>query len=43
MAIWIAISVALDLLENPNEWWTVLRQRLAEKDAARSSQIDTAA
>ena len=27
----IAIAVALDLLEHPDEWWNVLRQRLAER------------
>jgi hypothetical protein len=29
-----AIAVALDLLEHPDEWWSVLRQRLAASDAA---------
>ena len=28
------IAVALDLLENPDEWWSVLRQRLAERRRA---------
>ena len=32
-----AIAVALDLLEHPDEWWSVLRQRLAASDAARLS------
>jgi hypothetical protein len=31
----IAIAVALDLLEHPDEWWSVLRQRPAASDAAR--------
>ncbi|HEY4780791.1 MAG TPA: hypothetical protein VIH54_03170 [Chthoniobacterales bacterium] len=41
----IAIAVALDLLEHPDEWWSVLRQRLAASDAARLSRnaTDTAA
>jgi hypothetical protein len=41
----IAIAVALDLLENPDEWWNVLRQRIAASDAARLSRnaIETAA
>jgi hypothetical protein len=32
-----AIAVAMDLLENPDEWWSVLRQRLAANDVARQS------
>jgi hypothetical protein len=32
-----AIAVATDLLENPDEWWSVLRQRLAANDIARQS------
>jgi hypothetical protein len=41
----IAIRMALDLLENPDQWWNVLRQRLAASDAARSSRnaVETAA
>jgi hypothetical protein len=36
-----AIAAAVDLLENPDEWWSVLRQRLAASEAARlSSGID---
>ena len=31
------IAAALDLLENPDEWWNVLRQRLAASEAARQS------
>jgi len=31
----IAIAVALDLLEHPDEWWSVLPQRPAASDAAR--------
>ena len=42
-----AIAVAMDLLENPDEWWSVLRQRLAARDAARqqssSISVDIAA
>jgi hypothetical protein len=37
----IAIAVALDLLEHPDEWWSVLRQRLAASDAARLSRLGT--
>jgi hypothetical protein len=40
-----AIAVAVDLLENPAEWWSVLRQRLAARDAAQqssSTSVDTA-
>jgi hypothetical protein len=29
------IAAALDLLENPDEWWNLLRQRLAASEAAR--------
>ena len=32
-----AIAVAMDLLENPNDWWSVLRQRLAANDVTRQS------
>jgi hypothetical protein len=32
-----AIAVALDLLENPDEWWNMLSQRLAASEAARLS------
>ena len=41
----IAIAVALDLLEHPDEWWNVLRQRLAASEAARLTEnaTDTAA
>jgi hypothetical protein len=41
-----AIAVAMDLLENPDEWWSVLRQRLAASDVARQSSgisVDIAA
>jgi hypothetical protein len=41
-----AIAVAMDLLENPDEWWSVLRQRLAANDVARQSSgmsVDIAA
>jgi hypothetical protein len=41
-----AIAVAMDLLENPDEWWSVLRQRLDARDAARQSSaisVDIAA
>jgi len=41
-----AIVVAMDLLENPDEWWSVLRQRLAANDVARQStgmSVDIAA
>jgi hypothetical protein len=41
-----AIAVAMDLLENPDEWWSVLRQRLAARDVARQSSaisVDIAA
>jgi hypothetical protein len=40
-----AIAVALDLLENPDEWWNMLSQRLAASEAARLSRnaIQTAA
>jgi hypothetical protein len=41
-----AIAVAMDLLENPDEWWSVLRQRLAARDVARRSSamsVDIAA
>jgi hypothetical protein len=41
-----AIAVAMDLLENPDEWWSMLRQRLAVKDVARQSRgisVDIAA
>jgi hypothetical protein len=31
------VAAALDILENPDEWWSVLRQRLAASDAARLS------
>jgi hypothetical protein len=39
------IAVALDLFENPDEWWNVLSQRLAASEAARLSghAIETAA
>jgi hypothetical protein len=40
-----AIAVAMDLLENPDEWWSVLRQRLAAREVARqsgSTSVDTA-
>ena len=40
------IAVALDLFENPDEWWRVLRQRLAAREVARQSSgisIDIAA
>jgi hypothetical protein len=40
-----AIAVAMDLLENPDEWWSVLRQRLAAREVARQSSsisVDTA-
>jgi hypothetical protein len=30
-----AIAVAIDLLADPDAWWSVLRQRLAARDAAR--------
>jgi hypothetical protein len=36
----------MDLLENPDEWWSVLRQRLAANDVARQSSgmsVDIAA
>jgi hypothetical protein len=41
----MAIAVALDLLEHPDAWWSVLRQRLSASDAARLSRnaTDTAA
>ena len=29
------IAVAVDLFENPDEWWNVLIQRLAASEAAR--------
>jgi hypothetical protein len=32
------IAVALDLLENPDEWWNVLSQRLAASEEARLSR-----
>jgi hypothetical protein len=32
-----AIAVAMDLLESPDEWWSVLRQRLAASEVARQS------
>jgi hypothetical protein len=32
-----AIAVAMGLLENPDEWCSVLRQRLAASDVARRS------
>jgi hypothetical protein len=32
-----AIAVAMDLLENPDQWWSVLRQRLATREIARQS------
>jgi hypothetical protein len=41
-----AIAVAMDFLENPDEWWSVLRQRLAANDVARQStdmSVDIAA
>ena len=41
-----AIAVAMDLLENPDEWWSVLRQRLAASEVARQSSgtsVDIAA
>ncbi len=41
-----AIAAAMDLLENPDEWWSVLRQRLAANDIARPSSginLDNAA
>jgi hypothetical protein len=41
-----ASAVAMDLLENPDEWWSVLRQRLTARDAARQSSsigVDIAA
>jgi hypothetical protein len=41
-----AIAVAMDLLENPNDWWSVLRQRLAAREVARQSSgmsVDIAA
>jgi hypothetical protein len=41
-----AIAVAIDLLENPDEWWSMLRQRLAANDVARQSSgmsVDIAA
>jgi hypothetical protein len=41
-----AIAVAMDLLENLDEWWSVLRQRLAARDVARQSSaisVDIAA
>jgi hypothetical protein len=41
-----AIAVAMDLLENPDEWWSVLRQRLAASEVARQSsgiRVDIAA
>jgi hypothetical protein len=41
-----AIAVAMDLLENPNEWWSVLRQRLAAREVAQQSSgmsVDIAA
>jgi hypothetical protein len=31
------VAAALDILENPDEWWSVLRQRLAASEAARLS------
>jgi hypothetical protein len=31
------IAAASDLLENPDEWWNVLRQRLAASEAGRQS------
>jgi hypothetical protein len=40
-----AIAVAMDLLENPDEWWSMLRQRLAAREVARqsgSTSVDTA-
>lgn len=41
-----AIAVAMDLLENPDEWWSVLSQRLAASEAERQSgsiNVDIAA
>ena len=32
-----AIAAAMDLLENPDEWWSVLRQRLAANDITLQS------
>jgi hypothetical protein len=32
-----AIAVAMDLLENPDEWWFVLRRRLAASEVERQS------
>jgi hypothetical protein len=32
-----AIAVAMDLLENPDEWWSVLRRRLAASEVERQS------
>ena len=31
-----AIAVAMDLLEDPDEWWSVLRQRLAASESRGS-------
>ena len=34
------VAAALDILENPDEWWSVLRQRLAASAAARLEGVD---
>jgi hypothetical protein len=37
------VAAALDILENPDEWWSVLRQRLAAIAGVDITDFDVAA